>query len=88
MTTIATVIGANALARALAQPATAASAAKLARTQLKLVTNPSAANVAAYTVASRNFATTLESIGVPANSNDFLKALQGPVRGAAEDEQR
>jgi hypothetical protein len=88
MTTIATVIGANALARVLAQPATAASAAKLARTQLKLVTNPSVANVAAYTVASRNFATTLESIGVPANSNDFLKALQGPVRGAAEEEQR
>jgi hypothetical protein len=88
MTTIATVIGANALARVLAQPATAASAAKLARTQLKLVTNPSVANVAAYTVASRNFATTLESIGVPANSNDFLKAIQGPVRSAAEDEQR
>jgi hypothetical protein len=88
MTTISTVIGANALARVLSQPATAASAAKLARTQLKLVTNPSPANVAAYTVASRNFATTLESIGVPANSNDFLKALQGPVRGAAEEEQR
>jgi hypothetical protein len=88
LTTISSVIGANALARVLAQPATAASAAKLARTQLKLVTNPSPANVAAYTVASRNFATTLESIGVPANSNDFLKALQGPVRGAAEEEQR
>jgi hypothetical protein len=88
MTTIATVIGANALARVLAQPATAASAARLARTQLKLVTNPSPANIAAYSVASRNFATTLESIGVPANSNDFLKAIQGPVRSAAEDEQR
>jgi hypothetical protein len=88
MTTIATVIGANALARVLAQPATAASAAKLARTQLKLVTNPSPANVGAYVVASRNFSTTLESIGVPANANDFLKALQGPVRGAAEQEKQ
>jgi hypothetical protein len=88
METIAAVVGANVLARVLAQPATAASAARLGRTQLKLVTNPSPANLAAYTVASRNFATTLESVGVPANSNDFLKAIQGPVRGAAEEEQR
>jgi hypothetical protein len=88
VTTIATVIGANALARVLAAPASAASAASLSRAQLKLVTNPSPKNIAAYSVASRNFVNTIEGMGIPANSNDFLKAIQGPVRGAAEDEQR
>lgn len=87
LTTISTVIGSYGLARALASPVTAAPVAQLARAQLKLVMSPTPKSVAAFGIASRNLTNTLNDIGVAANSNDFLKAIQGPMRGAAENEQ-
>lgn len=85
LTTLTTVLGGRAVAMALSQPASAASIAKLARSQQALAVNPSPSKIAAYSLAARNLISTLDVKNLtPA---DFLKSLQGPIPARAEDEQ-
>lgn len=86
LSTLTTVLGGHAVARALARPAAAASIAKWSRANEALVRAPNAAKVAAINSASRNLINTVGAKDLtPA---DFLKALQGPVPGRAQDEQQ
>jgi len=56
--------------------------------QMKLVNDPSPARLAAYTTASRQLANGLTRDGVQIASGDLMRAIQGPVNAAAQDEQR
>lgn len=49
--------------------------------------NPSLKAYARVTVASRNLATNLHGVGITTTPDGLLKAIQGGVRGAAEEEQ-
>jgi len=49
--------------------------------------SPTPRNVARLTVASRNLSNNLSSAGISVSPDDLLRSLQGPMRGAAEDEQ-
>lgn len=88
VTTITTVIGGRAMAYMLAKPATAAPVAQWARAYEKLVRAPSSANVANLNMASRNLVTNLGDKFGSFSPNDFLRAIQGPVRAPAEGEQQ
>ena len=84
--TLASVMGGRVLAQALSQPATAASIAKISRAQFALATSPSAKNVAAYSLAARNLINTMGERAQGLSPSDFIRALQGPVRAPASDE--
>ena len=84
LSTLTAVLGGGAVARVLASPAGAASAAKWTRAYSALRMSPSAQRLAVFELASRNLANTA---GVNVSTTDFLKALQGPVQGRAQDEQ-
>lgn len=88
MTTIGAVIGGRALATVLSRPATAAAAARWSRSYEQLARNPSFPRLASLEMASRNLVTNLKDVGVTASPQDFIKAIQGPMRSAAEDEQQ
>ncbi|HEU4805273.1 MAG TPA: hypothetical protein VFS91_05620, partial [Nitrobacter sp.] len=83
LTTLSAAVGGLAAAKILASPASAASAAKWARSYQALRFAPSAARIAAFQAASRNLANTAGLNTTPA---DFIRALQGTVPGHAEDE--
>lgn len=86
LTTLSTLIGGRVLAEALSRPASAASIAKLAKSQQALAVSPTPSHLAAYSLAARNLISTLEIKNLtPA---DFLKSLQGPVPSRAQDEQQ
>ena len=86
LTTLKMVVGGRVLAMALAQPASAASIAKIAKAQQALAVAPSTSKVAAYSLAARNLINTLDLKAVtPA---DFLRSLQGPIPARAQDEQQ
>jgi hypothetical protein len=88
LTTISAVVGGRALAHMLARPATASAVADWSRSYLRLARQPSAAAVANLNLASRNLLTNMgDKFGTFAPS-DFLRAIQGPVRVPAEDEQQ
>jgi hypothetical protein len=80
------VLGGRLLASALAKPATAASVAKLAKAQEALVMSPGPARIAAFNTAARNLINTLGVRDV--SPADFIRAMQGPVPGRAQDEQQ
>jgi hypothetical protein len=84
LSTLTAVLGGGAVARVLASPAGAASAAKWTRAYSALRMAPSAQRLATFEMASRNLANTA---GVNVSTTEFLKALQGPVQGRAQDEQ-
>lgn len=87
LTTLTTVLGGRAVAMALAQPASASSIAKLAKSQLALVTNPTPSRIAAYALAARNLISTIGAKDI--TPQDFLRSLQGgPVPARAQDEQQ
>lgn len=72
----------------LARPATAASMARWSRAYEYLVTKPSTAALATFNVASRNFAHSISELaGVKVEPSVFLKALQAPATGRAEEQQ-
>lgn len=72
----------------LSRPATAASMARWSKAYSGLVQKPSAAALASFNVASRNFAHSVgEVAGVKIDPGVFLKSLQGPAIGRAEDQQ-
>jgi hypothetical protein len=85
LTTLTAAVGGGVAARILASPAGAASAAKWTRTYYALRVAPSAQRLAAFEMASRNLANTA---GVNVTSQEFLRALQGPVPARAQDEQQ
>ena len=87
LTLIASVTGGSVAAKILAAPAGASSSAKWARTYEALVRKPSAHTLAAYQAASRNLANTANGLGSNINALDFMKALQAPSSGRAEDQQ-
>jgi hypothetical protein len=80
------VLGGRLLASALAKPATAASVAKLVKAQEALIRAPGAARLAAFNTAARNLINTLGVRDV--SPADFIRAMQGPVPGRAQDEQQ
>lgn len=86
LTTLTTVLGGRAVATALARPASAASIAKISKSQQALVTSPTPSKVAAYSLAARNLISTLGAKNV--TTADFLRALQGPVPARTEDKQQ
>lgn len=84
LTTLGTVLGGRVLATVLSRPASAASAAKLAKAQAALVFSPSPARLSAFNTASRNLVNT---IGVKdVGPSDFLRALQSPQATAADEQ--
>jgi len=86
-TAISAAVGTNIMARVLARPATAASTAQWSRRYEIALREPSPANVAQLTIASRNLANTISSeLGVPVSWQDLLKATQGPVPARPGDE--
>jgi hypothetical protein len=88
LTTLATAVGGAVAARILAAPAAASSASKWTRAYAALQIRPTTHTIAAYQVASRNLANTAKSLGSSASPLDFMKALQGPVPSAAQDQQQ
>ncbi len=88
VTTISTVVGSRAMASVLSRPATAASAAKFARSYQIAAQVPSPAAIANLTIAARNLSNTINSnLGLSTKVEDFLRAIQGPV-GAHSDEKQ
>lgn len=83
LTTMTAVIGGWPVAKILASPAGAASAAKWTRAYSALRLAPSTARLVAFETASRNLANTA---GINVSSADFIRAVQGTVPGSAEDE--
>jgi hypothetical protein len=56
------------------------------KAQMDLVNNPAANTMAAYTMASRALASGLGHGGISVGSGDLIRAIQGPMKSAAEDE--
>jgi hypothetical protein len=84
---VGSVVGGRVLASALARPATAAAIADWSKKYEAAVRVPRAPKVALLELASRNLANNLKDTGVTTSAQDFLKAIQGPMRGAADNEQ-
>lgn len=88
VTAISVVVGNNLMARALSKPASAAAVARWSRAYEALAKKPEPRSLAAFNIASRNLANTMNSqVGSRAQPGDFLKAIQAPVTGRAEDNQ-
>lgn len=88
LTTLASALGGAVAARVLASPAGAASTARWARSYEALSRSPSIKAIGTYTVASRNLINTARSFGASSTEQDFIRAIQGPVQGRADDEQK
>jgi hypothetical protein len=56
--------------------------------QMKFVNDPSPARLGAYVSASRQLASGLSRDGMTTTAGDLMRAIQGPVNAAAQDEQR
>jgi len=85
VTTLATIVGGNALSRVLAQPATASSMARWARAYEVLARKPAAGTLASFNVASRNLASTLaDKLGLNVGADDLLRAVSGQQPAAAD----
>lgn len=84
ITTLTTVLGGRVMATALAKPASAASIAKWTRANEAIVRSPSPARLSALNTASRNLISTLGVKNL--TTADFLRALQSPGVGRAEDQ--
>lgn len=56
--------------------------------QAAFVNDPSPSRLGAYITATRALSSGLNKDGIPVPTGDFLRALQGPVAGRAEDEQK
>lgn len=88
LTFLSSVVGGHVLARVLANPATASSAAKYTRAYAAVARNQSPTSVSALARASRNFGATIESnMKVPNPANDLMNVIGGPRRSAAQEPQ-
>jgi hypothetical protein len=81
------VIGGRALASVLAKPSVAASIADFSTKYERALLAPAAPRVALLEVASRNLANTLKDSGITVSAQDFLRMIQGGMKGRADDEQ-
>lgn len=81
------VVGGRMMANILSKPSSATAVADFAAKYEKAVRVPSAPRVALLTIASRNLANTLKDVGVTVTPDQFLRAIQSPMKSAAEDEQ-
>jgi hypothetical protein len=89
LTTFASIVGGAIAARSLSSPATIASLAQWTRRYETAAFNPTPGNIALLTRASNNLANTVNSqFGASVSPQDFLRALQGPSRVAADDKQK
>lgn len=98
LTTIGTVLGARTLARVLAEPATASSAARWVKAHEAVAVRPTPASVAAFQRASRDLAATVGArAGVSVSAEEIaapvIKALNDNLRGtrsatAAQQDER
>lgn len=61
---------------------------KYERAQLDIIANPSPAKLAAYLSASRALSSGLQRDGIQITSGELLRAIQGPMKAAADDEQQ
>jgi hypothetical protein len=61
-------------------------AARYERAQSELASNPTPARLASYLSASRALSSGLTRDGIQVTSGDLLRGIQGPMRGAAENE--
>jgi hypothetical protein len=85
---LGTMVGNNLTARALSSPATAASVARWVRTYSALATERNAPSMAAFNIASRNLANTMNSqLGSNIQPGDLMRAIQGPKGAAGQDQQ-
>jgi hypothetical protein len=57
------------------------------KAQVELINQPSPAKLAAYVSASRALSSGLTRDGIPITSGELLKAIRGPMQGAAEGEE-
>lgn len=94
LTALSIGVGGNVLARILASPASASSLSKWAKIYERAVAKPGIdvrsdpAALSGLMIASRNLANTVNNnLGTTLSPADFLKSLQGPMSGRAEDEQ-
>jgi hypothetical protein len=88
LTALGTIAGTNLTARALSSPATAASVARWVRTYSALATERNAPSLAAFNIASRNLANTVNSrLGSNIDPADLMRAIQGPKGAAGQDQQ-
>lgn len=83
---VGSVVGGRTLANILAKPAAAASVADFSKKYESALRLPSPAKVVLLEISSRNLANTLKDSGMTVSAQDFLKAIQGPMRGRAEEE--
>lgn len=89
ITALTTVVGNNLMARALSSPASAASVARWVRTYDAVATSRNAQSIAAINIASRNLANTVNAqFGSRVQPADFLKAIQGTTKSAADQDQQ
>jgi hypothetical protein len=89
VTAVSLVVGNNLMARALSNPASAASVARWSRTYDALANNPAPKSLAAFNIASRNLANTVNAqFGSAIQAGDFLKAIQGPRNARPDQDQQ
>lgn len=89
VTAVSLVVGNNLMARALSNPASAASIARWSRTYDALASNPAPKSLAAFNIASRNLANTINAqLGASIQSGEFLKAIQGPKPARTDQDQQ
>lgn len=84
---VGSVVGGRVMANILAKPSSAAAVADFAAKYENALRVPTAPRVALLTIASRNLANTLKDSGVTVSPEQFLRAIQSPMKSAAEDEQ-
>jgi hypothetical protein len=86
LATLASATGGAVAAKILAAPAGASSAAKWTHAYESLMMSPKAHTIGAFQVASRNLANTARSLGSNVSPMDFIRAIQAPAQGRAEDQ--
>lgn len=57
------------------------------RAQMEMVSKPGSNKVAAFITTARDLSNGLTRDGIPVSSADLIRAIQGPMRSPAEDEQ-
>jgi hypothetical protein len=87
LSTITTLLGGRIAAEILSRPDRAASLAHWSRSYERLARNPSTPMLAQFELASRNLANNLRDLGVNVSPSDFIRALQAPVKSAAEGDE-
>jgi hypothetical protein len=88
LTFLATVTGGYGVAKLLASPASASSLAKWAKAYANMISAPSPSKTALYKIASRNIASTAQTMGIKISPADLLRSIQGPVPAGAQDKKQ